>query len=307
MALPAASADGMRRVRRATLVGATAVLLWSTLPTLTAFAAGVPPFQLTAMAFAFAFAVTLVRWCRAGGNLWQRFRWPAAAWAIGLYGLFGYHFCYFVALSRAPPAEASLINHLWPLLIVLFSALLPGERLRPWHVGGAVAGLAGTMLLVTGGGRVAFQAEYATGYAFAAACAVIWSSYSVLNRAFASAVSSEAVGAFCGAVAGLAALCHLLFETTRWPEGWQWLVVGALGLGPMGSAFFVWDYGCKHGDIRVLAALAYVTPVLSTALLVAAGFAAPSWALAAACLLIAGGAALASRDLLRPPASRGSG
>jgi drug/metabolite transporter (DMT)-like permease len=289
-------------VLRATLIGATAVGLWSTLPTLSTFAGTVPPFQLTAMAFAIAFAAAGVRWLVVGKTLRRRFAWPPRAWLLGLYGLFGYHFCYFMALRHAPPAEASLINHLWPVLIVVLSSLLPGERLRWWHVAGALAGLAGAILLVTGGGRVAFQAEYATGYGYAIACALIWSTYSVLNRRLNQGVSSEAVGAFCGGTAVLAAVCHLGFESTVWPAAWQWPIVIALGLGPLGAAFFVWDYGCKRGDIRVLAALAYLTPLISTALLISFGFAAATATLAAACVLIAGGAALASRDLFRPRA-----
>ena len=53
---------------------------------------------------------------------------------------------------RAPAVEASLIAYLWPLLLVVFSALLPGERLRWWHLAGGVAGLVGAGLLVTRGG-----------------------------------------------------------------------------------------------------------------------------------------------------------
>jgi drug/metabolite transporter (DMT)-like permease len=80
-------------------------------------------------------------------------RQPPLAWAVGIGGLFGYHALYFVALRLAPPAEAGLLNYLWPLLIVLLSALLPGERLATHHVVGAVLGLIGTVLLL-GVGRV---------------------------------------------------------------------------------------------------------------------------------------------------------
>ena len=69
---------------------------------------------------------------------------------VGVGGLFGYHALYFLALRFAPPAEAGLLNYLWPLLIVLFSSLLPGERLAPHHVIGALLGLAGTVLLFAG-------------------------------------------------------------------------------------------------------------------------------------------------------------
>ena len=51
-----------------------------------------------------------------------------------------------------------------------------------------------------------------------------------------------------------------------WPSGAipQWGAVLALGIGPVGAAFYVWDYGVKRGDIRVLGAASYAAPVLST-------------------------------------------
>lgn len=283
-------------IRRATAVGATAILMWSTLALLTTMSGGVPPFLLVTLSFTIAFVASLMLWMGQGGGIARRFRWPWMAWLLGVSGLFGYHFFYFLALRTAPPAEASLINYLWPLLIVLFSALLPGERLRSWHIAGAAIGLAGTVLLVTRGERLSFPAEYAPGYGAGLACAVIWAAYSVLSRKFAD-VPSEAVGAFCGATALLAGVCHLAFEHTTWPESLEWLAVLAMGTGPVGLAFFAWDVGMKHGDIRVLGACAYLTPLLSTSLLVAFGRAAADWVLVAACLLIAGGAALASKEM----------
>jgi drug/metabolite transporter (DMT)-like permease len=228
----------------------------------------------------------------------ERFRWPAAVWALGLYGLFGYHFAYFMALRLAPPVEAGLIAYLWPLLIVLMAGLLPGERLRGRQVAGALLGFAGAGLIVIGnapGRGLRFEGQYLPGYAFALLCALIWSSYSVLSRR-AAAVPTSAVGAFCGATAGLALVSHLLFESTVWPVGGQWLAVVALGLGPVGAAFYTWDYGVKHGDIQTLGTLAYAAPLLSTLLLIALRLAAPTWAIAAACGLIVGGAALANYE-----------
>jgi drug/metabolite transporter (DMT)-like permease len=295
-----AVAGPRRSVTRATVIGAAAILMWATLALLTTMSGRVPPFQLVALAFAVAFAATLIGWIRRGGSIVCRFRWPWRAWLVGVGGLFGYHFFYFLALRRAPPAEASLVNYLWPLLIVLFASLLPGERLRWWHVSGAVAGLGGTALLITRGAGLTFPAEYALGYVSAFACAVTWAAYSVMSRRFAH-VPTEAVGAFCGATALLAAISHLVFEQTVWPQGSEWLAVLAMGLGPVGTAFFAWDIGMKQGDIRALGACGYLTPLLSTTLLVAFGRAEPSWILAAAALLIAGGAALASRDLLASP------
>ncbi len=288
-------------VRRGTLVGSTAVLMWGALATLTVLSGDIPPFQLLAMAFALATLIGLLpalwselatRATRAERVANSRYKLPLAVWALGIYGLFGYHFAYFLALRHAPPVAANLINYLWPLLIVLFAGLLPGERLGGRQVAGALAGFGGAALLVTGGGGLRLEGQYALGYALALACAFIWSSYSVLSRRVGS-VPTQAVGRFCAATAVLALVCHLLFETTVWPVGWQWAAVAGLGLGPVGAAFYVWDYGVKRGNIQTLGVLAYGAPLLSTLLLVAVGLAEPSWTLAAACALIVGGAAVA--------------
>lgn len=296
---PAISAHRSRRA--ATLIGAIAVLLWGTLGPLTVAAGPVPPFQLLAMCFGIGFLVGAAKWvwdaARHGKPILVHLRQPPIVWGLGVAGLFGFHFLYFVSLRNAPPVEANLINYSWPLLIVLFSALLPGERLRWFHLAGAALGLIGAVLLVTGGGAVAFRNEFAFGYALAVCSALTWSSYSVLSRRF-GAVPTDAVAGFCLATAMLALLAHLALETPNWPEGAAWFAVLGLGLGPVGLAFYVWDHGVKRGDIQVLGALAYGAPLLSTVLLIAFGMGAGAWYIWAACLAIIGGAVLASKDMV---------
>ncbi len=283
---------------RATLIGGTAVVMWATLALLTTLSGRVPPFLLVALSFTIAFSLALAKWLILRDRGWRHLRQPAGVWALGIFGLFGYHAFYFTALRSAPAVEASLIAYLAPLLIILFSALLPGERLRWFHVLGAVTGLTGAGVLLAGGKGFSFQGEYWFGYLAAAACALIWSSYSVLSRRYAH-VPSDIIGGYCGAAAVLALIFHLAFEPTIWPDGLEWLAVLGLGLGPVGAAFFVWDHGCKRGDIKALGAAMYAAPLLSTILLVAFGRAAPTWLLAAACVLIAGGALVAAGDLLK--------
>lgn len=284
---------------RATLVGTVAVLLWATLALLTTMSGNVPPFQLVAMAFFVGFLLAVGKWVLLGQSALRYLRQPLPVWALGVGGLFGFHFFYFVALRNAPAVDASLISYLWPLLIVVLSSVLLGERLRWWHFSGALLGLTGTALLVTRGGSVSFSSEYLLGYGSALGCALTWSLYSVLNRRY-EGVPTDAVGGFCGATSLLALLCHVLFETTVWPQGGgEWLAILGLGLGPVGAAFYVWDYGTKHGDIRALGVISYAAPLLSTLLLIVFGRGAASWVVAAACVLIVGGALLASQDVLR--------
>jgi drug/metabolite transporter (DMT)-like permease len=281
---------------RATAIGSVAIMNWACLALLTTGTGAIPPFETMALSFAVAFLLCVGKWVLFREDIASHLRQPAAVWLLGVGGLFGYHFFYFLAMKTAPPVEANLINYLWPLLIVLFSALLPGERLRWWHIAGTVLGFCGSLLLVTGGGRVAFRAEYVAGYTSALACAVTWGAYSVLSRRF-GAVPTDTVGGFCGVTAVLAALCHFAFERTLSPSPMEWGALLLMGAGPTGLAFFVWDVGMKRGNIKALGGLSYATPLLSTLVLILAGRARPSTELALACVFIVGGAVLASRDL----------
>lgn len=277
--------------RAATLVGSGAVALWSLLALLTAATGQVPPFQLAAMTFALAGGLGLAT-AALRGRL-HRLKPTRAGLALGLYGLFGDTALYFAALKFAPPAQANLIHYLWPVLIVLFAALLPGGRLQWRHVIGAGLGFLATLLLLGDGiGRPGATAW--VGYACAFAGAFVWASYSVASRRLAE-VPTETVAVTCLAGSVLAAAAHGLFETTKWPaDTTEWLAVAGLGAGPIGAAFFLWDVGMKRGDVALLGVASYAAPVLSTLTLVAAGFAAFTPALGLSCALIVAGALVAT-------------
>lgn len=274
----------------ATLAGCGAIALWALLGLLSSAAAAIPPLQLTAMCFAVSSMLGL-------GVLALRgelavLRQPRLVWLHGIFGLFGFHALYFAALAWAPPAEANLINYMWPLLIVLFAATLPGMRLNRWHLVGVACGVAGCALLL--GGSANLTAAALPGYLAAAGSAVTWAVYSVLARRLAT-VPTGAVAGFCAATALLAALSHLAFEATVTPDSAAWFTVLALGIGPVGAAFFLWDIGMKRGDPRLLGTLAYATPVASTLLLSAGGYAELTPTVLAAAGLVAAGGLLAAR------------
>ena len=283
--------------RTATLIGLTAILMWSLLAALTVATGKIPAFQLAAMTFTIGAVVGALTWIGRPDAI-RALRQRPAAWIVGVGGLFGYHALYFLALRFAPPAEAGLLNYLWPLLIVLFSSLLPGERLAPHHIIGAVLGLAGTVLLFTGNSGNGFAPSQVPGLIAAFVAAFVWAAYSVMSRKLKS-VPTDAVAGFCLATALLAAIAHGIVEVTIWPEtAAQWLAIIALGVGPVGAAFYAWDIGVKRGDIRVLGAASYATPLLSTAFLIMAGFAKPSASIAIAAVLIAGGGLIAAKDMI---------
>jgi len=277
--------------RSATFIGFIAIILWSMLALFTVGTDPVPPFQLNALCFSIggiiglAWIATTKSWADLKGV-------PLSVYGFGTLGLFGYHFLYFSALRAAPPAEAGLIAYLWPLLIVLFSGLLPGERLRLLHIVGAVISFAGASLIVAAGAE--FEIESLLGYGLALTCAFTWSAYSVLSRRLGD-IPTASVTVFCLATALLSAIAHVFLETTAWPTApIGWLSILALGMGPVGAAFYVWDIGVKRGNIQILGTASYAAPLMSTLILVVFGVTDPKGSLIFSAVLITLGAGLAA-------------
>ncbi len=285
------------------LQGLAAIALWSTLASLTALAGPIPPFQLAAVTFAIGAAAGALAMVVSGRSLAPIVAAPAGALALGVTGLLGYHALYFFALQTAPTIEANVINYLWPLLIVVFSAFLParlgGRRLTIWHIAGALMAFAGALVAVSGRASFAATAGLGWGHVAALGAAVVWAGYSVASRLYADVPSASVIAASALTAVGAAAI-HVAFETTVWPQtGWGWLVLVAMGLGPVGLAFALWDGAVKHGDIRLVGVVSYATPLLSNALLAALGLGQAGPLLWLAVLLVTLGAVIASRDQFR--------
>ena len=280
------------------LLALAAIALWSSLAVLGTLLSHVPPFLLTGIAL-------LVGSVPA----WPFFRQWRVSWsalALGIYGLFGYHFLLFMALRFAPAVEANLVNYLWPLGIVLMAPLfLPGVKLTAIHLIAACAGFMGAAVAILGdsvfaGGSVAsgHEGSRTLGFALAAIAAFVWASYSlmgkrlsVLGRGFPTA----AIGLF-GLVSGLLSLlCHALLEAPATLNQRDWLLMVVMGLGPLGAAFFLWDAALKKGDARSIGILSYITPLASTALLLLATGRSLSWSIGLATVLILGAAVVGSR------------
>jgi len=277
--------------RRAAERALAAIVLWSSLAALAQKLRGIPPFLLVGIALLLGGAVGLPAGVRGGAR-------PRAV-LLGVYGFFAYHFCLFLGLRLAPAVQANLVNYLWPLLIVALSpVIVPGAKLRPRHVVGALLGFLGTALLVFGGatGVTAGGGPLsALGYLLALAAAVIWSTYSLLTTRF-GAVPPGAISVSCVISGALSLACHAAFEPRSMPSitEWPWLL--AIGLGPMGAAFYLWDGAMKRGDPRVIGTLAYLTPLLSTFLIAVTGAGRVDGVTALAGALIVGGGAVGSRS-----------
>ncbi|MBU0749788.1 MAG: DMT family transporter [Gammaproteobacteria bacterium] len=274
---------------QANLYALGAIALWASLASLGVSLTHVPPFLLTGIALIIG-SVPAWPFVLRDPTQW---RIPLRTLALGVYGLFAYHFLLFIALRHAPPVEANLVNYLWPLFIVVLSpVVLPGVSLRLPHVLAAVLGFAGAAIAIVGGREL--SGTLAWGYLPALAAAFIWATYSLLTKRVA-AFPTTAIGLF-GLVSGvLSLLCHVALEPAASLHARDWALLAVLGLGPLGASFFMWDKALKLGDARHIGILSYITPLASTALLIVVSGRPFAWSIALATGMIISAAVMGMR------------
>jgi drug/metabolite transporter (DMT)-like permease len=276
----------------ANFLAMVAIALWASLAALGVSLAHVPPFLLTGLAL-LAGSVIALPLSRFDFRQW---RVPPTTLALGVYGLFGYHFLLFMALQNAPPVQANLVNYLWPLGIVVMAPLfLPGMSLTPRHLLAALLGFSGAALAILGGSPTDPGAPlWAWGYIPALMSAFIWASYSLLTKRV-KPFPTSAIGTFALVSGVLALLCHALLEPAVSLSSTDWALIALLGLGPLGGSFFLWDAALKRGDARQIGVLSFITPLLSTLVLLTLRGEAPSLSVGLAALMIVGAAVIATR------------
>jgi drug/metabolite transporter (DMT)-like permease len=267
-------------------LAAVSIALWASLAAIGARLSHLPPFLLVGLGLGFGCLPGLAR---------ARDWFPSLRVLLfGVGGLFGYHFLLFLSFRLAPALEANLLNYLWPIGIVLLSALLlPGHRIGARHLVGGALAFAGAALVLVGQSDRQEPGDASVsawlGYTLALGAAATWAGYSVLTKRL-GGVPTSAVGGFCALSSLLALACHAALEPAAViaPGDWPW--IACLGIGPMGIAFYAWDAALKRGDPRVIGTLSYFTPLLSTGLLSLASGRALGWRSGAALALISLGA-----------------
>ena len=278
---------------RSDLFALSAVVLWGSLAALGKLLGDVPPFLLTGLGLLVGSLIALPL---------SKFRFaelkvPPKTLALGVYGLFGYHFFLFLAFQNAPAVEANLVNYLWPLGIVILAPLFFKEiKLKLRHVIAGLVGFSGAALAITSNGLS--TGGFQIGYLFAFFSAVIWSTYS-LGTQKVPRFSTSAIGLFSFVSGVLAIVAHLVFEDPVNLQLAQLLLIGLLGLGPLGGAFYLWDMALKLGNPQRVGLISFLTPLLSTSLLLIVTGAHLSWSLLLSASLVIGAAILGSSERIK--------
>ncbi|MEJ6394576.1 EamA family transporter [Gymnodinialimonas sp. 2305UL16-5] len=290
----------MDMATRNTGLGIIAILMWSSLGALGFVSAALDPVSLLAWSFLAAGLVSggiaLVRG--------DRFEFSVFEFGLTCALMAGYHVAFLEAFKHGPAVPVSILNYLWPMFFVLLGHLFFGFFASKGALIGTMLGFGAAVLLTTSSSETqqSFEQPW-LGYSLALFGAVLWALYSNLRRrsAFGGTASTAwiCLGAavICFAAAFVTDANSLLIN---WGDVW---IVAVFALGPAGGAFFLWDYGIRHGDASFPAVAAYATPILSTLLMVSLGIGSANWTIGLAATLVTAGGVLAT--LKRPPAKGG--
>lgn len=238
-----------------------ALVIWCTLATSIVTLSSISPMLITGLGL-LAGGVLGLPWVK-----WRSF--DKSALLIGAGAMLGYHAIYFISLKMADPVVASLLHYLWPLFIIFLTPVfLKGSAITARSLLAGVIGFLGAAICI--GSSVGEHVNSWAGYLLALVSALIWAGYSVWSKKMAD-VPVSAVSVYC-LVAGFGSIV-LSFAFDGWPVFWlqvnkitniQWLIIFYLGLGPLGGAFYLWDYAMKTGSPQKIALIAYAVPVVST-------------------------------------------
>ena len=274
-----------------TLSGLTAVLFWSMTAPVVALAGPIDPFLFVGLEHLIGLGLFVAKWSLARENPIPELR-QVPVWFLlaGLAGLPLHELTWVAALQQAPPLEATLIIYLWPLLVVVFTTVALGERLRWHHLAGGVLGLGGIAVMLMGRGLSFEGFVLLPGHFLAIVCALSWSLFAALS-ARQDHLSANPLAVIFAVSAAFNLGLWMARGAATPPIGSIEIVCGG-GLFIM-SAYIFWDYGMKHGNAPLIGVVSFLTPVLAAFHLVLLGQARLTEHLLAALILVLAGIGMA--------------
>ena len=241
---------------------AVTIILWGAMPALTKdLLNALPNFETLAISslFAFLFLLAVNRRTLKNFSAEEIF---TASW-LGFLGLFLYSAFFYYGLARMTSQEACILNYLWPLMIVLFSCPVLGEKLTRRKLLAVGMSFIGVVVVMAGGVDENFSADKIFGALSCVIAVACYGLFSVLNKKirlnqkFAMMII-WATTAICAGVSGY------LFE--RWPLPSVGEFFGLLWLGILidAVAYLTWALALeKTTNTARTANLAYLVPVLA--------------------------------------------
>ena len=215
------------------------------------------------------FVILLIVWRRRPETKIQTSEWHVR-WALGVIGLTGTMIFQYIAFDIGPITEVNIIAYSWPLIAALIMIFGRTAENSKQLIILSLLGFGGVLLLI-GGDKLGQQWQIPSplGVLFAVLSAVCMAAFSFgMTRTQSHADDVLLPGALVG-LAIAAVWC--LFGNTPWNLSWTLWAGLYLGVGPMGLGYLFWALAMQRDSSGKAALFGFLTPVLSTVLLLASG------------------------------------
>ena len=256
--------------KRATLIGLVAILLWSTMVGLIrSVSEGLGPVGGAAMIYTVSGLL-----CLATVGFPDIKRFSKGYLIAGSVLFVSYEMCLALSLgfaaTRSQAIEVGMVNYLWPSLTIVFAILFNGQKSTLWVIPGLAISLLGVGWVLGGENGLHVHdimlniVSSPLSYGLAFAGAFIWAAYCTVTRRYARGQNGIRLFVLLTALRlwvkyAVSDQPEMVFSV---PVVVKLLMCGvALGFG-----YAAWNIGILHGNVTVLAAVSYFTPVLSAAL-----------------------------------------
>jgi drug/metabolite transporter (DMT)-like permease len=250
-----------------TLAGLLALAVWSTFGVMFLFVKTLPVFEVLGVVFFMAYACFTILQLMRKENICSYWHQPFSYYAFWLAGAGLYTVLIYIAFKMAPIFEANILNYLWPILLVLFAALIYKDPLPLNRIIGMMLGFAGAVIILVPPHGEALFLNFSAGHFIAILAAIVWALYSVLTRN-----RNYPQGFQAPMFLILSLICfvvHLGFENTVMPDLKEWVFLFLLG--GLRISYALWDYGMKKGNVTLLASMSYFLPLISSVFLISFG------------------------------------
>ena len=285
-----------QNTQSATLLGLIAVIFWSTLPIVSIYTKGIPPFLCLSIAYFFAFIVHMIYWKYKYGSITLKFKQPLNYVLTYVIGIFSSNATFLIAMQHGDPVLSYLVSNLWPIFALFFAAFLFKEKLSNLHYIGAVIGFIGVIFISAKDGGMSMKGEVLFGFMMGFLNSVIWSFVSVINRKF-SDIPADSVGLPLGIISILAFITHIFVEESTVISTQHLLAIMYLGIAPWGAAYTIWGYAVRFGDVKAVMLFGYLMPLLGVVWMILLGKAEFNMNVLISMILILVGASLGSIKL----------
>ena len=194
-----------------------------------------------------------------GLRLWTPRDYARSA-LLGLLNPFLYYLILFWAYDRLPAQEALPLNFVWPIVLVLLSIVILGQRIRAISLLSMLVSFAGVVVIATRGDVLGLQLTDPLGVGLALASTVVWSLYWLYGVRDARDPAARLCLNFAF---GLAYILVYRLLVTEWTLPTPAGLAGAayIGLFEMGLAFVLWLQALKRSRTTAqVGNLIYLTP-----------------------------------------------